>query len=1539
MKCTIPAGLTSSWLRNLLLLGLCLGLSPFPTKTFGFVPPPSNFNLVCSGQVNVNLRDNCQATLDWDDVLLGDFTGLNESDFPVVVEDYIANGPTVDGCGTYKFEVTGPDGFSCWGYVTAEDKIKPELALCPASISGVQMDHGFQPFLCDDLDVLRFSKTVTYKSDRDGNINYNTIDPQVKAVLDITGYAVFTDNCGELTITVKDEVVPGDDPNCDDVRIIRSFTARDACEKLTSTACIQEIIITKADLKMVHCPESAALDCADDFKVDAKGNPHPDETGYPWIYTAFDHTDDDVDNNIFPLAPIFCNLGASYTDGPRIDFCEGSYKFTRTWEVVDWCTKEIYECIQLIEVGDQEKPTVTCAVTDYDQDGEADLPVYSTGPYDCTAGFHVPLPEVTDNCSSWKVTTEIVAYTTDGPVVATIPPGQSRYISGIPLGCHYFKYTVADDCGNTTVTYCPFVVEDQIAPTAVCKDDLHISIGGQGLARIYANDIDNGSSDNCGPIRIEVRRRVLAGKNYECLDMFDYDGDGEVIGDEVKRSLSLDAGSSDAQQKYWYTPWSDFVDFTCCDIAEDVRIELRVWDDRNGDGYPGNQINKDYCEDYRIKKLEDNYNACWMDLLIEDKLPAYCLPPAPAAIDCDKLPFDFDPANVAQMSELFGEASGTDNCPTYTVTELSPIVDQLNDCGYGSFIRRFQVTDAQGLNSTNTCQQKVTVKEKHHYKIKFPKDAESSCGTAEADTIAIEELSCDLLAVSIKENFFSASGNECYKIFRTYSVINWCEYDGISPPVVVSRDEDCDGKPGDEDIWVIVKTREKEDPCHDKYEGTLPNYYSHVWFDADEDPYNTFPAAGKKGQQCDYTTNPTGFWKEVVPVTVNEGTDDDYLANGKYRCDEMSSVGYWQYTQVIKVYDDHDPVVDFDAVVPFCSYSSDFDNDCPASVELAFNITENCTPEDLNISLFLDQDRDGELDGDITKQLSGTYPNYLVKGNFPLGAHEIVVRVADGCGNRTEKSLPFEVVDCKAPSPICLNGLAVELMPVVPAEDLNGDGTVDAGAMTLWASDLIASPSFDCSGEVTYSINKVGSPNVADQTGLVLTCNDDATTLIEIWAYDEAGNADFCETYVLIQDNNVSCHWGVGHLAGTINTEDAEAMEGVEVELSGNHFMAMQTKADGIYNFEDLEPGYDYTVTPNHDKDYLNGLSTFDLVLMTKHALGLQPLDSPYKMVAADVNNDRRITALDAIAMRRMLLHIADKFENNTSWRFIPADYVFPDPTNPWKEDFPEVININELPGDLDGKDFVALKVGDIDLNAQANAQAVEARNARGQFFFQVAAPAFEAGQVYHIPFRAEDLSWIQGYQLTLKLEQAAVELIDIEYGLAGPQHFGLRYLEDGLITTSWHQIGETVANDSPVLFTLVVKALEDGALEDALSISNRLTSAEAYHQDNSLLDVAIDFDSGKTLDAAFELAQNTPNPFREETTISFYLPEDASTSLKVYDVSGRVLKLINQELPAGKHQVILRRDDLAGAGLLYYTLTAGEHTATRKMIVVEGRR
>lgn len=1493
-------------------------------------------DFTCPGSINVTLKDDCQVSVQVKNVLLGDPTGVDFSLYSLVVEDgQPANGAVVDGCGTYKYEVTGPDDFSCWGYITAEDKSPLEME-CPEPVSGYYDEDIYRSFYCTDVDTVLVKGVMSYTTDAYGNVL--EIPAALKKILDITGYPTILENCGEVVITVQDELVHPEDP-CEDIMITRTFSASNTSCGAYTAFCTQKISFDRPDLEDILKPkETVELDCADDFKLDANGNPHPGKTGYPQIRSAFGK---------YKVDGTYCNIGASYKDGERVVTCEGTYKVIRTWQVIDWCAKEnnVYEFTQIIKVGDTTGPTVLCETVDYDNDGYEDVMTFSTGPYDCTGAFEVPMPIVEDDCSSWEVTTEIMAGSFEGPVVATILPGKSRYVSGIPVGCHVFRYTVVDDCGNKTVKYCPFQVEDQIAPIAVCDDDLHISIGGEGYARVDASDIDEGSSDNCGPIRVEVRRRILDITAYECLDVFDVDGNGVVVNDEVRPSKEFGDPDGDGfpEEVFYYTPWEEYVEFTCCDMNENVRIEMRVWDDRNRNGYAGDSSEMDKCFNYDEKYLvEDNFNVCWLDVLVEDKVAPDCIPPLPVTVDCDKLPFDFDPTNSEQMTELFGTAEGLDNCPGWTVKERAPNTKNINDCGAGYFIRRFQVTDAKGIK-TRDCDQRITIRQIHDYWIKFPADAQSDCSLPQPDTVMVQETGCDLMAVSVKDEFFSAADDECYKIFRTYSVINWCEYDGESDPVVVGRDEDCDGVPGDEDIYVIVKTLIEEDPCVDDYGfGEPDTQYEHVWYDRDNDPFNQIPLAGTKKKDCDYETNPYGFWKELVPITENEPEDkdsDDYP--WKYdgdHCDDMASVGYWQYTQVIKVYDSIDPVISFEDHDLFCSYSSDFDNDCPAEVTLAFSVEENCSPDDVTVTLQLDAGRDGLIDADITNLLSGTYPDYSMTGTFPLGSHYLKVLVDDGCGNKTEALIPFEVADCKAPTPICLNGLAVELMPVIPAEDVDGDGSVDDGAVTIWASDFIASPSYDCSGEVTYSINRSegGTPD-QNQTALTLTCNDPPNTPIQIWAYDAAGNADLCETYVLVQANMVQCGLtGSGALAGVVAKENTEAVQDVEVNLSGMGLAGVMTDEQGRYSFNGLAEGFDYTLTAYKNDNPLNGISTFDLVVMSKHILSIQPLKSPYKLIAADVNNSGSVTTLDVISLRKVVLNIDTKFQNNTSWRFIPADHLFANPENPWQTAFPEVLNINNLQGLLADRGFVAIKIGDLNMSAVGNALQAEERSPQGRVAFQLEEQDLRRGQTYRVDFKAADIADLLGYQGTLMLDQDAVELVDVVYGVAGPEHFGFRLLDEGMITTSWNRnlaTGQPMQSDE-ILFSLLLRSQKTARLSEVISLTSRQVVAEAYDNDENLLELGLEF-GATPQHQAFELYQNSPNPFRTETNIGFYLPEAGEVTLRIHDAAGKLLKQIRGDFGSGKNQIRLEKGELPAGGVLYYTLTNGDNTLTRKMILL----
>jgi hypothetical protein len=555
--------------------------------------------------------------------------------------------------------------------------------------------------------------------------------------------------------------------------------------------------------------------------------------------------------------------------------------------------------------------------------------------------------------------------------------------------------------------------------------------------------------------------------------------------------------------------------------------------------------------------------------------------------------------------------------------------------------------------------------------------------------------------------------------------------------------------------------------------------------------------------------------------------------------------------------------------------------------------------------------------------------------NIPLGTHDLIVVVRDECGNLSVPTrIPFKVEDCKGPAPICINGLSVGLMP---------DGN-NGGMMAVWASDFVASPIFDCTGQgpetqgslkrvTKYSINRVGQPVNRNQTGITLTCADAplAPILVELHAWDEAGNDDFCVTFIEVIDSRNVCPGsatGGVSIAGTIATEGNAKLQGATVTLSGSSSNSAITTAAGGYSFINLTKDADFTVTPQLDKNHLNGVSTFDLVLIQKHILGVTPLNSPYKLIAADVNNSKTISTLDLIALRKLILNIDQSFQNNTSWRFVDAAYVFPNQSNPWAAAFPEVVSINDIAANTTAN-FVAIKVGDVNASASVNSAASAEIRSTEDFKLKTQEQNLKSGNEYQVSFAAEDLKNIQGYQFALSLDQSKVELVDIQYGVAKAENFGI-FKNEGLITTSWNSKYEPGA-----LFTLVLRAKADSKLSQSLSL-NRSVHPEAYNQNNDNLGIALNFEGIQGAEA-YELKQNTPNPFSDETLIGFTLPKATKGTLTIRDVKGALVYRVEGNYTKGDNQLILKKQQLGASGvLLYYTLETSDFTATKKMIILE---
>ena len=85
-----------------------------------------------------------------------------------------------------------------------------------------------------------------------------------------------------------------------------------------------------------------------------------------------------------------------------------------------------------------------------------------------------------------------------------------------------------------------------------------------------------------------------------------------------------------------------------------------------------------------------------------------------------------------------------------------------------------------------------------------------------------------------------------------------------------------------------------------------------------------------------------------------------------------------------------------------------------------------------------------------------------------------------------------------------------------------------------------------------------------------------------------------------------------------------------------------------------------------------------------------------------------------------------------------------------------------------------------------------------------------------------------------------------------------------------------------------------------------------------------------------YALSGNYPNPFNPNTIITFKLPHAVHVSLKVYDVLGKeVATLVNEVRNVGNHAVSFDASGLP-SGVYLCTLQAGSFTETKKMILMK---
>jgi len=630
-------------------------------------------------------------------------------------------------------------------------------------------------------------------------------------------------------------------------------------------------------------------------------------------------------------------------------------------------------------------------------------------------------------------------------------------------------------------------------------------------------------------------------------------------------------------------------------------------------------------------------------------------------------------------------------------------------------------------------------------------------------------------------------------------------------------------------------------------------------------------------------------------------------------CDEKGTI---EQVQTISIQDVEVPIID-------CSgESTDICLDggaCTKSIEVTGITVSDCSSE-VSVSAEWTFTPDDRCAGITQTGTVMTAQFGFITPELGPGQLSVTFFATDACGNQTECDRTYTIRDCEAPEVICLPGIT-----------LNLDA---AGMVEVWANDFhqeIIDNCEDCEGlEYTFSF---ASDTIEDVR--FFNCSDLGVKTAQVWVMDSYGNQNFCPvTFVikgegicdnLTQDTSgVDASLGRAAVAGQIFLENGEAVEGVAVTAE-NHLSEMmdmhETDEEGSYEFE-FQRNANLLINPAKNDDILNGVTTYDILQLRKHILGMEALDSPYKMIAADINHNNSITTADIVELRRIILQHDDEFKNNTAWRFIKADHEFSDLTNPFVDEMPEYAIIPELLEEMN-IDFVAIKVGDLNGNAIGN-KAARPRSTKN-VNFEIVEQSLSPNQVETLTFTIDNAA-IQALQLTLNFDPSLVNIIDFpETNQVAEANFGTRFLERGALTMSWDAPTNTNEFFS---FKLKIKSKSQIAVSELFTINSLITPAEAYDGQGTTYRVGL-----TTLDAQgdYALWQNQPNPFQKATTIRFSLPAQSQGKLTILDITGRTLKTIQQHFGKGLNEVTI--SDLQQKGLLYYRLETDFGTKTKKML------
>lgn len=520
----------------------------------------------------------------------------------------------------------------------------------------------------------------------------------------------------------------------------------------------------------------------------------------------------------------------------------------------------------------------------------------------------------------------------------------------------------------------------------------------------------------------------------------------------------------------------------------------------------------------------------------------------------------------------------------------------------------------------------------------------------------------------------------------------------------------------------------------------------------------------------------------------------------------------------------------------------------------------------------------------------------LPSGEYPAGYYIIEIEAENYCGTTTVKSILLSVIDTIAPEMTCLFS---EIIIQVP----------NSGDIFLHVNDLVQL-SEECSQNfLTYDLENL------NDTVRYYGCPDLGVYDLIVWGVDNSGNEVSCAVEVTIADDALECGSLIGSISGSISTINESFINDVELYISNEVEEIVENVESGTYTTA-LSEKKDYKVTPAKIDNNNQGTTILDVIMLSKYLIKQHQFDSPYQVLAADIDGDKQINSRDLNLLRNIVL---GKERNNNSfkkWKFVPRVDNIEEYTATEVLNLNNYIIVDDLKGDLSELDFVGVKAGDLNNTAFGS---------RSQIVWMVQKNEERPNTVMIFPEFENEWS---GYQLDVRMpENTKVQEVYVES-------------DHGQVALDWY------ANEVGELKILSMNSSDqsfEGAIiyivfDDNANLGHSLLpifGSESVLVQHDLSVYGIGFRES-IIDGTIKAAVY-PNPSKDVVVMEIETDRfEDNNQLNIYDSSGRLVMSKNLDLIKGTNKLVIESAVFPNPGIYMYKLTGNYSTLNGQIIRID---